>query len=93
VTALRIVNVVVWCLVAIYMAPGAWSAIRGQAVRRGDPMRLASFVTAVLFAGFAARWLFIPGNVMFWQALYVLSVVDAIFVWRLARACGRGGYV
>lgn len=92
-TELRILATVAWGLLALYMLPGAWSAARGRDTRRGDPMRLGVFATALVMIGFNLRWLFAPDSMLIWQMLYLLSAGDAVFIALLARAYGRGGRV
>jgi hypothetical protein len=89
-TALRILNLIIWGGMMIYMAPGAWSAVSGKALRRGDPMRLACFATAFVIVGFNLRWLLLADNMMVWQALYVLSAGVGVYIVVLAHAYGRG---
>jgi hypothetical protein len=92
-TFLWLLTLVSWTAVIVYMAPAAWAASFGRNPRRGDPMRLACFSTAVMMAGFSLRWLLAPTNVLLWQILYVLSSVDAVYILMLARAYGRGGRI
>lgn len=89
-TALRILNCIVWAAVFIYMAGGAWSAASGRDLRRGDPMRLACCATAFVMIGFNVRWLFAADNMLLWRALYVLSAALAVYIIVLGRAYGRG---
>jgi len=89
-TALRIVNLFVWVVMAIFMARGAWAAAMGRRVHRGDPMRLACFATAVVNAGFTLRWLIAPASEVVWQLLYVLSSAVAVYIVKLGRDYGRG---
>ena len=58
-TALRILNLITWGIMLVYMLPGAWSATTAQA-RYGDPMRLACAATAFVFIGFNLYWVFGP---------------------------------
>lgn len=92
-TELRILTIVAWLAIFVIMLSGAWSAAFGRQVRRGDPLRFAIATTALIMAGFSARWLFWPDNEQVWQALYVLSIVNAIHYAILARVYGRGPYV
>ncbi len=92
-TALRIINVVIWGALLLYLLPGAWSAVHGKAVRRGDPMRLGCVATAFVMLGFFLRWLLAPESDLLWQALHILSAADAVYIWFLARAYGRGEHV
>lgn len=89
-TYLRILNVIIWGCMAAYMFSGAWSAIVGSNVRRGDPMRLACFATALLMVGFNLRWLLVPDSIWTFQALYGLSAVLGAYIMVLAHAYGRG---
>lgn len=91
--ALRIANIVLWLLVAGYCLPSATNAAFGKVVRRGDPMRLAVFVTALIMAGFCVRWFIAPNDLTLWVALYVLCAADAVWIAALARSYGRGGSV
>lgn len=92
-TLLRILNVIVWGALALYMIPGAWAAAKGTATRYGDPMRLSVLATALVMIGFFLRWLLAPDSVLLWQFLHVLSIADAIYIAMLARAYGRGKHV
>lgn len=89
-TPLRILNTVVWGVMAIYMLQGAWSAMFGPDTRRGDPMRLGCLLTAIVMVGFNIRWLFWPDAMVTWQALYVLSAGTGLYIIWLAHAYGRG---
>lgn len=89
-TALRILNLVVWGALALYMLPGAWTAARGSLTRHGDPMRLAVFATSLVMMGFTLRWLLAPDSEALWRLLYVLAIADAGYIGFLARAYGRG---
>lgn len=89
-TALRILNLIVWLGLLIYMLPGAYNAVFGKQLRRGDPMRLAVLATAFVIIGFNLRWLLAPDNFDLWRALYVLSAVLGVYIARLAYAYGRG---
>lgn len=89
-TALAYAALVVWLATLAYMATGAWSAARGKHVRRGDPMRLACFITAAVFVGYILRGLFWPGEVTSGAALRLASMADAIYIIALGRTYGRG---
>lgn len=89
-TELRVLNVIVWAGVLIYMIPSAWPAVRGVDMRRGDPMRLACAATAFVMLGFVVRWLIAPQDMLSWAALYVLSAALGVYIVLLARAYGRG---
>lgn len=90
-----IVNFIVWTVVLLISAQGAIVAALRPAgrVRRGDPMRLATFLVAFLFLGQCARWLFWPNNAQLWKALYVIGALTGLYVIRLMAAYGRGGHV
>jgi hypothetical protein len=90
VTALRILNVIVWGSMLVYMAPAAWSAAFGKATRRGDPMRLACLAMAFVMIGFNLRWLLIPDDTAVWMALCALSAAAGVYILMLARSYGRG---
>lgn len=92
-TELRVLNLILWLAVIVYMAPGAYAAATGNGVRRGDPMRLGCLVTAIVMAGFNARWLLFPDSTTLWAMLYVLSAADAVYIAILARTYGRGSHV
>lgn len=89
-TALRILNLIVWGFMLVYMARGAWSAMFGDEMRRGDPMRLACFATAIVMCGFTLRWLVAPADQISFAVLYALAIADAVFIIALGRAYGRG---
>lgn len=91
--ALRIITAAVWTVMLVYMAPGAWAAVRGRTVRRGDPMRLACFLTGVMIVGFSLRHLLFPESMVTWAALYIFSISIAVYIIALARAYGRGPHV
>lgn len=92
-TALRILNLIVWAMMLAYMLPGAVAASTRHA-RYGDPMRLACALTAVVFIGFNAFWLatehsVAPSTTL--NLLLVLSAALALFILRLGLTYGRGG--
>lgn len=89
-TELRILNVVVWGCMLCFMASGAWAAAMRRRMRRGDPMRLACFATAVVNVGFNLRWLLAEDSILLWQLLYVLSVAVGIYILKLGHDYGRG---
>lgn len=90
--ALRLLNLLAWGGLLIYMLPGALGAL-GSQPRRGDAMRLGTGLVALIVCGFTARWFVAPDNMLLHQALYVLSIGVALFVAWLGRAYGRGGHV
>jgi hypothetical protein len=92
-TALRVINIIVWGVMLAYMLPGAWAAT-GRGARYGDPMRLACALTAILFIAFNGYWLVNAANAPtdpFMTALLVLSAALAVFILKLGRTYGRGG--
>ena len=72
-TALRIINLIVWGAPFLYMVPGAWSAAHGMGIRVGDPMRLVSAAVALLVCGFTLRPTVAPNSNTVWAGLYVLK--------------------
>ena len=89
-TEYRIMTLIVWGTVAVFMARGAWAAATGRGIRYGDPMRLACFANAILFIGFTGRWFVAADNVFVWQLLYLLSVAVACYILVLGIRYGRG---
>lgn len=89
-TALRIINLIVWLSLAVYMLPAVISSFCGVNTRYGDPMRVAVFATCLVIAGFSLRWLIAPENEAMWRVLYILSAADALYIALLARTYGRG---
>ena len=89
-TDLRILTVIAYGIVLFYMLPGALSASFGKDRHRGDPMRLSGAINAFLIAALSLRLLLAPTNDTIWMGLYVLGLVNAIYVIALARAYGRG---
>jgi uncharacterized membrane protein YeiH len=83
-------TLVVWIVVGIYAFRGAFSAAVFASHRRGDPMRLAVFLVAVIMAGGTLRWILAPDNETLWKAVYVVAVLTAIYIVRLMHAYGRG---
>lgn len=89
--ALRIANLIVWGVFMLpFMASGAWSAMSGREMRRGDPMRLACFATGLIICGFNVRGMIAPDDELSRVILYLLSIADGVFIMLLARAYGRG---
>lgn len=93
-TALRILNLITWGIMLVYMLPGAWSATTAQA-RYGDPMRLACAATAFVFIGFNLYWVFGPRahsspSDPLMNSLLMLSAALALFILKLGRTYGRG---
>ena len=72
-TALRIINLIVWGALFLYMVCGAWSAAHGMGVRVGDPMRLASAAVALLVCGFTLGPMVAPNSNTVWAGLHVLK--------------------
>lgn len=89
-TLLRILNLLIWSGLLLYMLPGAKSAIMGRDTRRGDPMRLGlSFVCLVIIGG-NLRFLLAPDSDGLWMAIYLLSAAVGLYLIRLGNAYGRG---
>lgn len=91
-TELRILNIIIWGAMMIYMALGAWAVVSGGA-RRGDPMRLACFLTGAVFVGYHLRALFWPGNETAANGLHVAAALIPVYIICLGRAYGRGEHV
>ncbi len=89
-TTLRILTIIAWGLLLLYMAPGAWSAARGKATRHGDPMRLGVALVCLLMIGFVGRWLIAPNVQSIHLTLYGLAILTAGYIAWLARGYGRG---
>ena len=89
-TLYRIMTLVAWAAVALFMARGAWAAATGRGARYGDPMRLACFATAMVSICFTGRWFVAADNVFLWQLLYLLSVAVACYILVLGMRYGRG---
>ena len=87
--ALRIINVLIWGSMIFYMLPGALAAFSNRS-RRGDAMRLACLLTALIMVGFNVRWLWFRDNMTLWQMLLVLSAGLGFYILWLAHAYGRG---
>lgn len=87
---LRLANIIAWSLLAAFMASGAWAAAHARDTRRGDPMRLACFATALLMIGYSALGIVAPGENVARGILHVLAIADAGLIWRLGKAYGRG---
>lgn len=89
-TALRVINIVVWSGLLLYMIPGAHHAVTGKDVRRGDPMRLGVGAVCLVMLLGNLRWLLVPDSDLLFAAIYVLSAIVGLYVARLAHAYGRG---
>lgn len=89
-TALRVLNVLIWGGMAVFMARGAWAQATKREVRRGDPMRLACFATGIVVAGFCLRWLILPENDAVFVMLYLLAAAVGVYIVKLGRDYGRG---
>lgn len=93
--ALRILNLVVWGVMLVYMTPGAWCAASSSRARYGDPMRLACALTAILFIAFNLYWIIGPSSHLapsdtLMNALLLLSAALGIFILKLGMTYGRG---
>lgn len=92
-TALRILNIIVWGAMLLYMLTGAVAAVTSRA-RYGDPMRLACGLTAVVFIAFNLYWLFSPARPdqgdLTLNALLLLSASVGGYILKLGTTYGRG---
>lgn len=91
-TPFWIANVAVWTIALLIALRGAVvAAIRRKGtVRRGDPMRLGTFLVASLFIAYPLRWLLAADNVQLWKAISVVGVATGCYVIRLMDSYGRG---
>ncbi len=94
---LRWLNLIVWGAMLLYMSRGAVAAVTRRA-RYGDPMRLACALTAIVFIGFNAFWLWgaddhasesLESDTTL-NALLVLSAAVGAFIFKLGTTYGRG---
>jgi hypothetical protein len=86
----RILTLLAWAVVAVFMAKGAWASASGRGARYGDAMRLACFATACVMLGWNAKWFVAADNMIVWKMLQALSVADAGFIVVLGVRYGRG---
>jgi hypothetical protein len=89
-TALRILNLVIWGALFVYMLPSAHHVVTGKDVRRADPMRLGVAAVCVVMVLGNIRWLLAPDNEMLFATIYALSAMVGVYKIILARAYGRG---
>jgi hypothetical protein len=92
-TPFWIVNSILYGALFFSALPGAWAAVTGRETRLGDPVRLFILSVAVMMAGFSLRWLVAPANEPAWQALYLLSAVNAVYGFIILCSYGRGPHV
>jgi hypothetical protein len=89
-TALRLLNVLIWTGLLLYMLPSARHAVTGRDVRRADPWRLSVAVVSIVIILGNLRWLMAPDNALLFGAVYVLTAMVGIYKIILARTYGRG---
>lgn len=89
-TALRVLNLVVWTVLLFYMLPSSRHAVFGKDMRRGDPMRLSVAAVCVVMILGNLRWLMAPGSQTLLAGITALSLAVGCFKIALARAYGRG---
>lgn len=89
-TELRILNLLIWSALLLYMAPGASHAVSGKDVRRGDPMRLGVGAVCLVMILGNLRWLMAPDSDALFAAVYVLNALVGAYLFRLAKSYGRG---
>lgn len=89
-TALRILNIVIWSGLFVFMFVGARSAVTGKGVRLGDPWRLSVASVSVLMILGNLRWLLAPKSEDLLAAISVLGIIVGSFKLYLARLYGRG---
>lgn len=90
-TALFLCALVVWSAVLFYAGKSFLAMLTGKPVHRGDPMRIGVFATSILFVAGSIRWLVAPTDMTSLATIFVLSVIDAIYIFHLMRSYGRGG--
>jgi hypothetical protein len=89
-TALRILNLVIWGALLLCMIPGAQATVRGKEVRRGDPWRLGVAAVSIVIILGNIRWLVAPDNAALFIAIYVLTAIVGGYKIVLAKTYGRG---
>lgn len=89
-TALRLLNVLIWTGLLVYMLPGARHAVTGKEVRRADPWQLSVAVVSFVIILGNLRFLLAPENETMFAAVYVLTAIVGIYKIILARTYGRG---
>lgn len=92
-TVLFVAAMIVWSAVLLYASRSFWKMLTGQAVHRGDPMRIGVFTTSILFVAGSLRWLAAPADMISLATIFMLSIVDALYILHLMRSYGRGGPV
>jgi predicted membrane channel-forming protein YqfA (hemolysin III family) len=88
--ALRVLNLIIWSGLLIYMSSGAFHAVTGRDVRRNDVWRLSVVSVAIVMILGSLRWLFARDNEMLFAWVTALSVIVGAFKIMLAKAYGRG---
>ena len=86
---LRLACMAAWAIVALSVLPSAYRAIRQRACEN-DPFRAAFAFVGLLLMGFNLRWLIAPEDVAVWLALHGISLLLALYVFRVCRAHGPG---
>lgn len=89
-TALRILNLLIWVGLFVCVFSGARSAITGKDVHRGDPWRLSVAAVCVVIILGNLRWLLAPNNAALFASVYALTGIVGIYKIILARVYGRG---
>jgi hypothetical protein len=89
-TALRILNLVIWSALFVVMLPGARQAIGGKDWRRGDPWQLSVAAVCIVMVLGNLRWLLAADNDTLFALIYVLSSIVGLYKLLLARTYGRG---
>jgi hypothetical protein len=89
-TALRIINIVVWLTLLAYALPGAWAVVRGQEVRRGDAWRLSVVSVCILMVLGNLRWLVAANDLTLLGVVTALGTIVGSFKLFLLWSYGRG---
>jgi hypothetical protein len=89
-TALRILNLIIWGALLVYTLPAAFGVIAGKDVRRADPWRLSVASVCIVIILGNLRWLIAPTNETLFALIYVLTAIVGVYKFILVRTYGRG---
>jgi hypothetical protein len=78
---LQFANAAIWLVTVLVLVPSFVRTITGKPRDGQDEWRSALFIAALLFTGFAGRWLVAPQVLIAWQMLYVANAVLAVYIW------------
>lgn len=80
----------IWSVVLLFASRSAFAAAFLKSERRGDPMRLATWLVALVMVCGSLRWILLPDNETLWKAVWVVASITGFYVLRLMIAYGRG---